>query len=107
MAPVRPPRRYAFTLIELLITVDFIGTLATLLIRSRSHAKAKAHKIQCMSNLRQQVIGFKATIDRDGGRLNRGYQPINNNVITPQTYLGSAQGEWWAKEWGLSAKASV
>jgi prepilin-type N-terminal cleavage/methylation domain-containing protein/prepilin-type processing-associated H-X9-DG protein len=100
---IRP--RWGFTLIELLVVISIIGILATLILGAVSKAKAKAHSIQCMSNLRQNALGFKIAIDNDQGRLHHGYRP--EPIWTRENYLATSQGEWWAKTWGVEAQGSV
>jgi prepilin-type processing-associated H-X9-DG protein/prepilin-type N-terminal cleavage/methylation domain-containing protein len=63
-----PPRKEAFTLIEMLVVIAIIALLASLIVPAVSNSIARAKSIACASNLRQLGLAFQMyTINPSNG----------------------------------------
>jgi prepilin-type N-terminal cleavage/methylation domain-containing protein/prepilin-type processing-associated H-X9-DG protein len=74
--PLRRVRIGGFTLIELLVVIAIIAILAAMLLPALGAAKARAQRIQCVSNLKQQGIACTMYLDDNKDRF-----PTNDKGI--------------------------
>jgi len=81
----------AFTLVELLVVLAIIATLASLLIPALSQAKAKARLTTCTSNLRQWALAFRQYADDNQDCLPRrgqGVKPLDQ-IDRPEDWFNA------------------
>src|SRR5262245_46134622 len=85
---MKPRCGRGFTLVELLVVIAIIGILAALLLPALSTAKARAHRVNCLSNQKQLGLAWEVY----SGDLN-GFVPINDWVLSG-TIARSPSNSW-------------
>lgn len=71
-----PLRMYAFTLVELLITIAIIAIIASLLLPALASGKSKAHQTECAGNLHQWGLAYRMYADDNEDFLPRRGQGV-------------------------------
>jgi prepilin-type N-terminal cleavage/methylation domain-containing protein len=64
-------RRFAFTLVELLVVIGIIAVLVAILLPVLGKARAAAVRLQCLSNLRQLSLGMMMYVSDNKGSFPR------------------------------------
>ncbi len=77
----------AFTLIELLIVVSIIITLAGMLSPALAKAKGKAHRTVCLSQLKQLSLCWAMYTHDNNGRLPETYSFDANGGLNPNVWV--------------------
>src|SRR5437899_8770553 len=73
-----------FTLIGLLVVIAIIAILASLLLPALARAKVKAQAVKCISNQKQQYLGYQMYADD-----NRQFFPVHGDWGTAGGFIRS------------------
>jgi len=84
--------RRGFTLIELLVVISIIAVLISLLAPAVQNARAAARRLQCLNNLKQLGIAFRAFGTAHNNRLPTLSTGLTNNTGWPIQILNEMDG---------------
>ncbi len=82
-----PTGTSGFTLIELLVVIAVIALLAGLLLPALSRAKAKAHSLACVKNLRQLQLAWQLYADDHHDLMCPNQSDLNWGVSLPGSWI--------------------
>jgi len=90
------------------VVIAIVAILASLLVPSLSSAKAKAHSVVCINNLRNISLSYKDAVETDEGKL---WPRYTGNFAGPdpedRDYGGTALGDWIVNNWGMPEKGWI
>ena len=92
MRPRPHPGQRAFALIELMVVIAIIAVLISIFIGGESKVKSRAHRTECISNLRQITLAWQNHPTENDDRLVLNYRPHSATNNAPP--LPWVQGDY-------------